>query len=148
MTCFTNAILIDYFYKPILCWSTFFLPSVGGQNPMQFDQCNSYTIHSTNMHMGLALLFLWGRMTHICVSVLTIIGSDNDLSPGRYQSIIWTDVGILSIGTIGASFRVFHLSFFLNWYLHWCCAEHPAWICTERPLVFGSFGSRSIYTLP
>ena len=25
----------------------------------------------------------WGRVTHICVSKLTIIGSDNGLSPGR-----------------------------------------------------------------
>ena len=37
-------------------------------------------------------------MTHICVSKLTIIGSDNGLSPGRRQAIIWTNAGILSIG--------------------------------------------------
>ena len=30
----------------------------------------------------------WGRATHICVSKLTIIGSDNDLSPSRRQAII------------------------------------------------------------
>ena len=30
----------------------------------------------------------WGRVTHICVSELTIIGSDNGLSPGRHQAII------------------------------------------------------------
>ena len=40
----------------------------------------------------------WGRVTHICVSNLTIIGSDNGLSPGRYQAIIWTNAGILLIG--------------------------------------------------
>ena len=34
-------------------------------------------------------------MTHICVSKLTIIGSDNGLSPGRRQAIIWTNAGIL-----------------------------------------------------
>ena len=39
----------------------------------------------------------WGRVTHICVSELTIIGSDNDLSPGRRQAIIWTNGGILLI---------------------------------------------------
>ena len=27
----------------------------------------------------------WGRVTHICVSKLTIIGSDNGLSPGRHH---------------------------------------------------------------
>ena len=37
----------------------------------------------------------WGRVTHICVSKLTIIGSDNGLSPGRRQAIIWTNAGIL-----------------------------------------------------
>ena len=32
----------------------------------------------------------WGRVTHICVSKLTTIGSDNGLSPSRRQAIIWT----------------------------------------------------------
>ena len=41
----------------------------------------------------------WGRVTHICVGKLTIIGSDNGLSPdGRCQSIIWANAGILLIG--------------------------------------------------
>ena len=31
-------------------------------------------------------------MTHICVSKLTIIDSDNELSPGRRQVIIWTNI--------------------------------------------------------
>ena len=35
-------------------------------------------------------LIHWGRVTHICIGNLTIIGSDNDLSPGRRQAIIWT----------------------------------------------------------
>ena len=46
----------------------------------------------------------WGRATHICVSELTIIGSDNGLSPGRRQAIIWTNDGILSIGPLGTNF--------------------------------------------
>ena len=29
----------------------------------------------------------WGRVTHICVSKLSILGSDNGLSPGRRQAI-------------------------------------------------------------
>ena len=41
----------------------------------------------------------WGRVTHICVSKLSIIGSDNGLSPDRRQAIIWTNAGILLIGT-------------------------------------------------
>ena len=43
-------------------------------------------------------------MTHICVSKLTIIGSDNGLSPGRRQAIIWTNAGILLIWTLRANF--------------------------------------------
>ena len=43
-------------------------------------------------------------MTHICISKLTIIGSDNDLSPGRRQVIIWTNAGLLSIGTLRTNF--------------------------------------------
>ena len=43
-------------------------------------------------------------MTHICVGNLTIIGSDNDLSPGRRQAITWTNVGILLIGPLGTNF--------------------------------------------
>ena len=37
-------------------------------------------------------------MMHICVSKLTIIGSDNGLSPSRRQAIIWTNAWILLIG--------------------------------------------------
>ena len=46
----------------------------------------------------------WGRVTHICVSKLTTIGSDNGLSPGRRQAIIWTNAGILLIQTLGTNF--------------------------------------------
>ena len=51
-----------------------------------------------------ASLTHWGRVTHICVSKLTIIDSDNGLSPGRRQAIIWTNAGILLIQTLGANF--------------------------------------------
>ena len=47
----------------------------------------------------------WGRVTHICVSELAIIGSDNGLSPGRRQAIIWTNVGILLIRPPGTNFN-------------------------------------------
>ena len=44
-------------------------------------------------------------MTHICVNKLTIIGSDNGLSPGQPQAIIWTNAGILLIRNLGTSFN-------------------------------------------
>ena len=43
-------------------------------------------------------------MTHICVGKVTIIGSDNGLSPDRRQAIIWTNAGILLIGPLGTNF--------------------------------------------
>ena len=46
----------------------------------------------------------WGQATHICVGKLTTIGSDNGLSPGRRQAIIWTNAGILLIGSLGTNF--------------------------------------------
>ena len=46
----------------------------------------------------------WGRVTHICVGKQTIIGSDNGLSPGRRQAIIWTNAGILLIGPFRTNF--------------------------------------------
>ena len=43
-------------------------------------------------------------MTHICVSELTTIGSDNGLSPSRRQAIIGTNVEIVLIGPLGTNF--------------------------------------------
>ena len=46
----------------------------------------------------------WGRVTHICVGNLTIIGSVNGLSPGRRQAIIWNNAGLLLIEPLGTDF--------------------------------------------
>ena len=50
------------------------------------------------------ILSHWGRVTHICVGNLTIIGLDKGLSPGRRQAITWTNTGILFIGPLGTNF--------------------------------------------
>ena len=58
-----------------------------------------------NIHVSAKLwLTHWGRVTHICIGKLTIIGSDNGLLPGRRQAIIWTIAGILLIGPLGTNF--------------------------------------------
>ena len=44
-------------------------------------------------------------MTHICVGKLTIIGSDNGLSPERCQAIIWTNAGTSLRGPLGTNFN-------------------------------------------
>ena len=46
----------------------------------------------------------WGRVSHTLVDHLTIIGSDNVLSPGRRQTIIWTSAGILLTGLLKTNF--------------------------------------------
>ena len=63
-----------------------------------------YNVYSCNYRMHIALTH-WGGETHICVGKLTIIASDNGLSPGRRQAIIWTDVRILLIGPLGTNFN-------------------------------------------
>ena len=45
----------------------------------------------------------WGRATHMCVSKLAFICPDSGLSPGRRQAIIWTNVGILLLRTLGTN---------------------------------------------
>ena len=50
------------------------------------------------------ILTHWGRVTYICVGKLTIIGSNDGLSPGRCQAIIWTNAGILLFGPLGSYF--------------------------------------------
>ena len=49
----------------------------------------------------------WGWVTpvNICASKLTIIGSDNGLSPGWCQAIIWTNAELLFNGPLGTTFR-------------------------------------------
>ena len=46
----------------------------------------------------------WGRVMHICVGKLIVIGSDNGLSSGCRQAIIWADAGILLIEPFGTNF--------------------------------------------
>ena len=44
---------------------------------------------------------------HICIGKLTIIGSDDGLSPGWRQAIIWTNAGILLTEPFVTNFRGF-----------------------------------------
>ena len=57
-----------------------------------------------SFYPGINVLTHWGRVTHICVSKLTIIGWDNGLSPDRHQAIIWTNAGTLLMRTLGTNF--------------------------------------------
>ena len=71
---------------------------------------------SRNRHLQMTCVYLeesafisiclphWGRVKHICVGKLIIIGSDSGLSLGQRQAIIWTNAGILLIGPLGTNF--------------------------------------------
>ena len=61
---------------------------------IKFNKQQSFQFHLSH----------WGRVTHICISKLTSVGSDNGLSPGRHQAIIWTNAGIMLIGPLGTNF--------------------------------------------
>ena len=76
----------------------FILSNTTGQSVWRNEEMN---IESDQLVL---VLTHWGRVTHSCVGKLTIIGSDNGLSPGRRQAIIWTNAGILSIGPLGTNF--------------------------------------------
>ena len=47
----------------------------------------------------------WGWVAYICVNDLSIIGSDDGMSPDQCQAIIWTNAGILSIGPLREHFN-------------------------------------------
>ena len=66
-------------------------------------------------YLQIFVLTHWGRVTYICVGDLTIIGSDNGLSPVRRQATIWTNVGMLLIWSLGTNlnenlFRIWKFS--------------------------------------
>ena len=69
-------------------------------------RCYQYQQQHQHWHSYISCESLthWGQVTHRCVSNLTIIGSDNGLSPVRRQAIIWTNAGILFIGSLGTNF--------------------------------------------
>ena len=81
----------------------------------KFSLCNVRAIaalYEISCYIGLGyngtrlylVLTQWGRVTHICVGKLTIIASDNGLSPGWRQAIIWTNAAILLNWTLGTNF--------------------------------------------
>ena len=69
----------------------------------------------TRAHKSVPLTH-WGRVTHIYVGILIIVGSDNVLSPDQRQAIIWANDGRLLIGPLETHFSeilipIYELSF-------------------------------------
>ena len=107
---------------PSLCLNQYWLTVTSIRNKIQWNldknTCTNMFFQQNVFHQPLhdaanfvhvsmcwIMLTHWGRVTHICVGKLTIISSDNGLSPGRRQAIIWTNAGILLIGPLGTNFN-------------------------------------------
>ena len=86
--------IFSIFFNEIALW---WMPQNLTENLLTSVQVMAL-VPSGNKPLPEPILFHWGRVTHICVSKLTIIGSDNGLSPDRRQAIICTKAGLLSIG--------------------------------------------------
>ena len=65
-------------------------------------KCNQNHINEMCARLGHRLT-IWGRVTHIYVSNLNVIGIGNGLSTGQHQAIIRTSVGILPIWSLGTN---------------------------------------------
>ena len=106
-------------------------------------------------HLSLQLrncetLTRWGRVTHICVCKLTIIGLDNDLLHDRRQAMIWTNAGILLVWPLGTNYseiliEIHLFSIFIkeNTFENVVC-EMSAIL--SRPQYVKSIPTRNIYT--
>ena len=100
----------------VIPWQTYPMPAMSANLNQVWSEnrygtkcsdCQSYST-SPEMCTGFTFLMLFlthcDRVTHICVGTNTNIGSDNGLSPGRRQAIIWTNAGILFIEPLGTNF--------------------------------------------
>ena len=88
-------------------------------------------------------------MTHICVSELTIIGSDNGLSPGRRQAIIWTNDGILLIGSLGTNFSQILIKIYTSLFkkTHWKMSSRKWWpSCLGINVLIWGWSNQTVFT--
>ena len=99
-----------------------------------------------NQHESQTYWTHWCRAMHTCISKIPIIGSDNGLSPGLVQAIVWTNVGLLSIGPLGIncseilieinkfSFRRMHLKMSSGKWQHFCLSLNVLikWLLSMR----------------
>ena len=73
------------------------------RSPLRSIQDPTFNLSAASIASAYALTH-WSQVTRICVSTLTISGSDNGL-PGRRQAIILTNAGMVLIGSLGTYFN-------------------------------------------
>ena len=92
----------------------------------------------------------WGRVMHICVSKLNIIGSDNGLLHGRCQAITWTNANLLSIGPLETNFSeiLIEILTFLFIKMHLNMSSVKWWpFCSGDELTHGGL-NKMLQTMP
>ena len=93
-------------------------------------------------------LTYWGWVTRICVNKLTITGSDNGLSPGRRQDIIWTNARILLIWHLGTKFiKIFieiHISLLKKTHSN---GGHFASASMCQPIIYNHCENKTLLTI-
>ena len=103
---------------------------------IQTEACMLSLCVDITVYMGTAFSlehFVRGRLTHIFVGNVTIIGLDNGLSPGRRQSIFLANAGILLIQSFETNFSEMFTEFI---YLH-----SRTYLCKCRPRNGGHLAS-------
>ena len=94
--------------KPMMAWLLTYISELVQERCHSIANALELHLSCTNPLIYVSLSFQelthWGQVMHICISKLTIMSSDNGLSPGRHQAIIWTNAGILLIRTLGTNF--------------------------------------------
>ena len=104
-----NNFLVLIFMRPSVVLNVHHITQVTGPLGQPCGQMDHLRI--TNCISGTNsshdVLTHWGRVTHICICTLTIIASDNGLSPGQRQAIIWTNDGVLLIRSLETNFSMF-----------------------------------------
>ena len=97
------SIIIGYLHKYVNknCWTN-------SRDTSNLRHCDRRSSDVTVMFLVTSLTH-WGRVTHMCVSKLTIIGLANGLSPGRRRAIISTNAGILLIWPLGTNFSEIYI---------------------------------------
>ena len=77
--------------------------------------CSKIILLKLLQHLpGANVLTHWGRVTHICVSKLSINGSDNGLWPGQCEAIIRINAGNLLIGPFITNFSKILIEIHIN----------------------------------
>ena len=94
----------------------------------------------------------WGRVMHICIDKVTIIGSDNGLWPGWRQAIIWTNVRMLLIGPLRTNFseilNKFHTFSFKKMHLKmWSGNEQPFCLALNVLMLQDLSNNKSLFAL-